>query len=115
MPFGDAQSLTNDELYAIVAYTLFLNDIVDDKFVLSKETFGSVKMPNAAGFYDDDRETSEQAFWNSKALHGGLQGRREDHRPRPRHRRDARRQGSTQGRRLASAFGPSRKPHTFFS
>ena len=35
MPFGDAQSLTNDELYAVVAYMLFLNDIVDDKFVLS--------------------------------------------------------------------------------
>src|SRR5258707_12086049 len=58
MPFGDAQSLTNDELYAVVAYMMFLNDIVDEKFVLSKETFGSVKMPNAAGFYADDRGTS---------------------------------------------------------
>ncbi len=66
MPFGDAQSLTSDELYAVVAYTLFLNDIVDDKFVLSKETFAQVKMPNAAGFYDDDRETAEKAFWNPK-------------------------------------------------
>jgi S-disulfanyl-L-cysteine oxidoreductase SoxD len=64
MPFGDAQSLTNDELYAVVAYMLFLNDIVDDKFVLSRESFGSVKMPNAGGFYDDDRETTEKAFWN---------------------------------------------------
>lgn len=66
MPFGDAQSLTNDELYAVVAYMLFLNDIVDETFVLSKDTFGSVKMPNAGGFYDDDRETAEKAFWNSK-------------------------------------------------
>jgi S-disulfanyl-L-cysteine oxidoreductase SoxD len=66
MPFGDAQSLTNDELYAVVAYMLFLNDVVDEKFVLSRETFGSVKMPNAGGFYDDDRETSEKAFWNPK-------------------------------------------------
>ena len=40
MPFGDAQSLSNDELYAVVAYVLNLNDIVDDKFVLSKETWG---------------------------------------------------------------------------
>ena len=23
-------------------------------------------MPNAGGFYDDDRETSEKAFWNPK-------------------------------------------------
>ncbi|MGI8527395.1 MAG: c-type cytochrome [Pseudolabrys sp.] len=66
MPFGDAQSLTNDELYAVTAYVLNLNDIVDDKFVLSKETWSQVKMPNAGGFYDDDRETTEKAFWNSK-------------------------------------------------
>src|ERR1051325_1666864 len=66
MPFGDAQSLSSDELYAIVAYTLFLNDIVDDKFVLSKDTFGAVKMPNAGGFYDDDRRTAERAFWNPR-------------------------------------------------
>jgi cytochrome c len=48
MPFGDAQSLSNDELYAVTAYVLNLNDIVDDKFVLSKETWGNVKMPNKA-------------------------------------------------------------------
>jgi cytochrome c len=66
MPFGDAQSLTNDELYAVVAYMLFLNDIVDETFVLSRETYRSVKMPNTGGFYDDDRETSEKAFWNPK-------------------------------------------------
>ncbi len=64
MPFGDAQSLGNDDLYAVVAYVLFLNDLVDEKFVLSRETWTQVKMPNAAGFLDDDRETSEKAFWN---------------------------------------------------
>lgn len=64
MPFGDAESLTNDELYAVVAYVLNLNDIVDDRFVLSKETWAKVKMPNAYGFYNDDRETAEKAFWN---------------------------------------------------
>jgi len=66
MPYGDAQSLSNDELYAVTAYLLFLNDIVDEKFVLSRDNFGTVKMPNAGGFYDDDRETSEKAFWNPK-------------------------------------------------
>ena len=30
-PFGNAQSLSNDELYAIVAYVLFLNDLVDER------------------------------------------------------------------------------------
>jgi cytochrome c len=64
MPFGDAQSLTDDELYAVTAYVLNLNDIVDDKFVLSKETWIQVKMPNQAGFFDDDREKAEKTFWN---------------------------------------------------
>ena len=31
MPFGDAQSLSNDELYAVTAYVLNLNDIVKDE------------------------------------------------------------------------------------
>ena len=65
MPFGDAESLSNDELYAVTAYVLNLNDIVDDKFVLSQETWGQVKMPNQGGFFDDDREKTEKAFWNS--------------------------------------------------
>jgi mono/diheme cytochrome c family protein len=59
MPFGDAESLSGDELYAVTAYVLSLNDIVDDKFVLSKDTWGNVKMPNQ----DDDREKTEKAFW----------------------------------------------------
>jgi S-disulfanyl-L-cysteine oxidoreductase SoxD len=66
MPFGDSESLTNDELYAVTAYVLNLNDIVDDKFVLSKETWSKVKMPNQSGFFDDDREKTEKTFWNPK-------------------------------------------------
>jgi cytochrome c len=66
MPFGAAQSLSNDELYAVTAYVLNLNDIVDDKFVLSKQTWGQVKMPNQGGFFDDDRDKAEKAFWNAK-------------------------------------------------
>ncbi|HXX06636.1 MAG TPA: cytochrome c [Pseudolabrys sp.] len=64
MPFGDAQSLTNNELYAVTAYVLNLNEIVDDKFVLSKDTWRDVKMPNEGGFFDDDREKTEKAFWD---------------------------------------------------
>jgi len=66
MPFGDAQSLSNDDLYAVTAYVLNLNDIVDDKFVLSKATWANVIMPNHGGFFYDDRKTSEKAFWNAK-------------------------------------------------
>ena len=53
MPYGNAQSLTADETYALTAYMLFLND----------RNFTSVKLPNAPNFYDDDREKTEKHFW----------------------------------------------------
>lgn len=68
MPFGNAQSLTNDELYAVTAYLLQLNEVVKDPaFELNEKTFTSVKMPNESGFYDDDREISEKQFWRKDA------------------------------------------------
>jgi cytochrome c len=59
MPFGNAQSLKPDEVYAITAYLLYNNDLVDDDFVLSKENFTEVVLPNAEGFFLDDRDTVE--------------------------------------------------------
>jgi len=55
MPFGDAQSLKPDEIYAIIAFLLNMNGIVEDDFELSKENFASVKMPNAGDFFPDPR------------------------------------------------------------
>jgi len=43
MPFGNAQSLSNDELYAVTAYVLYLNDIIkDEHFELNSTTFKSM-------------------------------------------------------------------------
>lgn len=55
MPFTAPQSLTDDETYAITAYVLYLNDLVDDDFVLSRDNFTTVRMPNQDGFFVDDR------------------------------------------------------------
>ncbi|MEY8842956.1 c-type cytochrome, partial [Cribrihabitans sp. XS_ASV171] len=66
MPFGNAQSLSADDTYAIVAYILYSNDLVDDDFVLSNENFLDVEMPNADGFIVDDRETAEKHFWTDE-------------------------------------------------
>lgn len=63
MPFGAAQTLEPDEVYAIVAYILYSNDLVDEDFVLSNETFADVTLPNAEGFFVDDRLQSEAHFW----------------------------------------------------
>jgi cytochrome c len=55
MPFTAPQSLSADETYAITAYVLYLNEIVDEEFVLTKENFSTIVMPNAEGFFEDDR------------------------------------------------------------
>ncbi len=59
MPYAHPKSLTNNELYAITAYLLAANGIkvdgqeMDDEFVLSKENFLKIEMPNKDGFYPD--------------------------------------------------------------
>ena len=64
MPFGNAQSLSNDELYAVTAYVLYLNDILkDENFELNAGTFKTIKLPNEKNFRDDDREVTEKALW----------------------------------------------------
>ena len=63
MPYGYAQSLSNDEVYAITAYILYSNNVVDDDFTLSHENFTEVEMPNADGFIVDDRAETEYPAW----------------------------------------------------
>jgi cytochrome c5 len=55
MPFPQPQSLSDDEVYAITAYVLYLNDLVEDDFVLTADSLASVEMPNKDGFFFDDR------------------------------------------------------------
>lgn len=52
MPFPHSKSLTADEVYAVAAYVLNLNDIVPAGFVANRETLTAVKMPNRDGFYE---------------------------------------------------------------
>lgn len=55
MPFTAPQSMTDEEVYAITAYVLYLNDLVEDDFVLTADNLASVEMPNQEGFFLDDR------------------------------------------------------------
>jgi len=55
MPFGNARSLSDDEVYAITAYLLYMNDVVGEDFELTRENFASVRLPNEPNFIDDDR------------------------------------------------------------
>jgi len=66
MPFGNAQSLTPDEVYAIVAYMLYSGGLVEDDFELSHENFTQIVMPNVDGFYPDDRDTVELPLFSAE-------------------------------------------------
>ena len=65
MPFGSAQTVTADETYAIAAFLLYSNGIVEDDFVLSRENFGQITLPNADGFYPDDRAETEYPLFRA--------------------------------------------------
>jgi len=55
MPFNRPGTLTHDEVYAVSAYVLFLNDLVGEKQVLNAKTLPRVRMPNRDGFVSDPR------------------------------------------------------------
>ncbi|MEM9341671.1 MAG: c-type cytochrome [Pseudomonadota bacterium] len=65
MPFGDAGTLTPDETYAIVAYILYSNDLVDDDFELNHENLADFDMYNMEGFVIDDRPELEYSQWRA--------------------------------------------------
>lgn len=50
MPMTAPGSLTDDEVYAVTAYLLYLNNLVDKEAVLDKATLPKIKMPNEDGF-----------------------------------------------------------------
>jgi len=69
MPFGDAQSLNADEVYALTAYIMYLNEIVDDEdFELSKANFLDLPLRNEGNFYPDDRSTTEYPFFTESCM-----------------------------------------------
>jgi cytochrome c len=83
MPFGNARGLSDDEVYALTAYLLYLNDVVkDENFALSRENFTSVRLPNEANFIADDRGSEahyaahrEPCMTNCKAEPATITGR----------------------------------------
>ena len=50
MPITNPQSLQNDEVYAVTAYILSIDNIVPKDAVLDAQSLPKVQMPNRAGF-----------------------------------------------------------------
>jgi S-disulfanyl-L-cysteine oxidoreductase SoxD len=53
MPIGNPLSLTNEEVYAVSAYILYLNGIIAEDAPMTATTLPLVKMPNRDGFISD--------------------------------------------------------------
>ena len=51
MPYWESKSLTPDELYAVTAYILALNNLVGENDVMDAGTLPKVQMPNKDGFF----------------------------------------------------------------
>ena len=51
MPYIAPGSLSNDEVYALTAYLLHINDIIDEQEQMHARSLPLVEMPNGQGFY----------------------------------------------------------------
>ena len=50
MPLNAPQSLTNDEVYALTAYLLSINGVIDKNMVIDASNLAKIKLPNINGF-----------------------------------------------------------------
>jgi len=50
MPLPSPGVLTNDEIYAVTAYILYLNDIIPEDAAMTATSLPAVRMPNRDGF-----------------------------------------------------------------
>lgn len=50
MPYTEPQSLTDNEVYAVTAYLLYLNGLVGENDTIDARTLTQVKMPNRSNF-----------------------------------------------------------------
>ena len=55
MPYARPGSLSNDEVYSLVAYLLYLNDIVDKDKRIDAANLAGIRMPSRNRFVVDDR------------------------------------------------------------
>jgi cytochrome c len=55
MPFDHPGTLTDNDVYALTAYVLYLNDIVGEDTVVNQSTLATIQMPNRNGFVPDPR------------------------------------------------------------
>jgi cytochrome c len=80
MPHQAPMTLTTEEVYALVAYILYINEmkidgeLVDDEYVLDREKFLKIVMPNVDGFEPDingpQGQDNARAYYNEPLNYG---------------------------------------------
>ena len=50
MPLNREGTLTADQVYALTAYLLYLNDVISEDEVLDAQTLPKIEMPNRENF-----------------------------------------------------------------
>lgn len=50
MPLNNPGSLDNNQLYAVTAYLLYLNNLISEKEIMNAQSLPKVNMPNRDGF-----------------------------------------------------------------
>lgn len=55
MPFNAPQSLSPDDVYAVIAWLLYQNEIIAEDAVIDAQTLPQITMPNRDGFVPDPR------------------------------------------------------------
>ncbi len=103
MPFPAPHTLSADDVYAITAYVLNVNNIVDNNFVADRDSLAKVKMPNRDAFiWQDPRpDTNAKACMTScvDAKTVKIEFDRGGEGPHPAHDRSARRDEAKIGAR----------------
>lgn len=62
MPFNAPGSLTDDQVYAIVAFILAKGEVIAPGATMDATSLAKVRMPNAAGFVPDPRPGAPKAI-----------------------------------------------------
>ncbi|HMI83760.1 MAG TPA: cytochrome c [Polyangiaceae bacterium] len=61
MPYDAPGTLPADDVYAVTAYVLYLNEIVRETDILDRSSLPKVRMPNRDGFVTDPRPDVPQS------------------------------------------------------
>lgn len=116
MPFGHAQSLSDDDVYAITAYVLNSSDIIDTDFVLDAKSLPKIVMPNHDGFIKDERPdvpVGEPCMTNCLASAAKVVSRARQIDVTPEDEKSESTQADTDSSTASTAGDPSRGEKTF--